>query len=253
MLALCLCLCLSWAGGGQAFAQTARGAASGGGLIADLSDHLVAITTGFSGARVLLFGAVDGEGDVVVVVRGPNRDETIRRKGRVLGLWAAVASAEIADAPAFYRVAATRAPAEILRPALLDRHQIGLDHLRLAVASADGGASPAAYRDALLRLKRKEGLYGAEPGSVAMIGGRLFRTEMDFPANVPTGTYAVETYLVREGEIVSAQTTPLVIGKSGASAEIFDFANRQAALYGVTAVAVAALAGWIAAWVFRRT
>ena len=42
-------------------------------LVADLSDYLVAITTGFSGTNVLLFGAIDEPGDVVVVVRGSDR------------------------------------------------------------------------------------------------------------------------------------------------------------------------------------
>ena len=32
-------------------------------LIADLSEHLIAITAGFSGTDVLLFGATEGEGD----------------------------------------------------------------------------------------------------------------------------------------------------------------------------------------------
>ena len=39
-------------------------------VVADLSDHLIAVTTGFSGTKLLLFGAIDGEAaDVIVVVR----------------------------------------------------------------------------------------------------------------------------------------------------------------------------------------
>ena len=49
-------------------------------LVADLSSHLVAITTGFSGTDVLLFGATNGPGDIAVVVRGPAEDAVIRRK-----------------------------------------------------------------------------------------------------------------------------------------------------------------------------
>ena len=33
-------------------------------LVADLTSHLIAITTGFTGASVVLFGAIDGPGDV---------------------------------------------------------------------------------------------------------------------------------------------------------------------------------------------
>ena len=42
-------------------------------LVADLSSHLVSVTTGFAGTDLLLFGAVADEGDVVVVVRGPDK------------------------------------------------------------------------------------------------------------------------------------------------------------------------------------
>src|SRR6202023_4241618 len=57
-------------------------------LIADLTSHLIAITTGFTGASVVLFGATDGPGDVIVAVRGPDREMTVRRKRRVAGIWA---------------------------------------------------------------------------------------------------------------------------------------------------------------------
>ena len=30
-------------------------------VVADLSDHLIAVTTGFSGTKLLLFGAIDGD------------------------------------------------------------------------------------------------------------------------------------------------------------------------------------------------
>jgi uncharacterized protein (TIGR02186 family) len=221
-------------------------------LIADLSSHLVAISTGFSGANVLLFGAVEGDGDVVVVVRGPNQPEVVRRKERVLGVWLNNAQAVVEDAPAYYRVASSRPLAAVATEADLDRHQIGVDRLILHIRTKDQGASVSDYRRALLRLKETAGLYASKTGPVSFIGGRLFRTEMDFPANVPTGTYTVAIYLLRNGEVMNAQTTPLIVSKIGLGAEIFDFANRHAALYGVLAILLATVAGWLGAAAFRR-
>ena len=57
------------------------------GLIADMSDHLIAITTGFTGADVLLFGAVDEDSSIVVTIRGPEQNILVRRKSRVAGVW----------------------------------------------------------------------------------------------------------------------------------------------------------------------
>jgi len=222
-------------------------------MVVDLSNHLVAITTGFSGATVLLFGAVDGDGDVVVVVRGPRGQDVIRRKDRVMGIWVNRASADIRDVPAYYRYAATRPLEQLASPELLAHYQIGPERLPVSVIRHDKSQSDEDYRQALLRLKQADGLYTAQPGSISMMGGRLFRTEVDFPANVPTGAYQVDVMLLRGGKVVNIQTTPLIIGKIGVGAEVFDFANRQAALYGLVAVLLAAAAGWLAAVAFKRS
>lgn len=224
-------------------------------LVADLSKHLVAITTGFAGTDVLLFGAVEevpGGGDVVVVVRGPNRAEIVRRKARSMGVWMNSGLAEVADAPSFYRVAATRPLAEIAPRPVLDRHQIGLDSLELAIRPRDRKADSGQYREALLRLKQAQGLYAGKVEDISFLSNRLFRTDVHFPANVPVGTYLVEVYLMAGGEVVSAQTTPLVVSKIGLGADLYDFAHQWAAIYGIIAILLAAGAGWAAALVFRK-
>ena len=77
-------------------------------IVADLSAHEIAITAGFSGTELLLFGATDGEGDVIVVVRGPATTMSVRRKSRVLGIWINTESLRFRDVPSFYRVASSR-------------------------------------------------------------------------------------------------------------------------------------------------
>jgi uncharacterized protein (TIGR02186 family) len=84
------------------------------------------------------------------------------------------------------------------------------------------------------------------------LGQRLFRANLVFPGNVPTGSYRVEVLLIRDGQVVSAQTTPLYISQAGVSADVYEFAHRQPALYGVLAIVLAVGSGWLAGVVFRR-
>ena len=226
-------------------------------LVADLSSHLVAITTGFVGTDVLLFGAIEdvngkAGADVVVVVRGPDHPDTVRRKARTGGIWINSGSAKISDAPSFYRVASTRPLNEVASAAILDRHQIGLDHLPLHLDAKDPATDPAAYRAALIRLKQRQGLYGDKVQDIGMLSQRLFRTDMHFPANVPVGTYMVEVYMIADGQVISAQTTPLVVSKVGLGADVADFAHQQAAAYGIMAILLAVTAGWLAAVAFKK-
>src|SRR5690606_32742356 len=100
-------------------------------LVADLSEHLIAITTGFAGTDVLLFGATEGEGDVIVILRGPERPTIVRRKARIAGIWVNREQVTFTGAPSSYRLAASRPLDEITPPALRARHQIGVDQLRI--------------------------------------------------------------------------------------------------------------------------
>lgn len=258
-------------------------------LAADLSSHLIAISASFTGARVVLFGAIDGPGDIAVVVRGPAESVVVRRKERISGVWMNRASMTFANVPSFYRVASTRPLEQFADPFALERHGIGLDYLRLEPVAAGGIATPpppaeeaaaaatppgtetaaettaaaaragiapadeiAGFRQALIRNQQRDGVYGLDPGRVLFLGDRLFRTDIAFPANLPTGQYLVSVFLFRDGDLVSAQTTPLLVSKIGASAQVYAFAHRQAAAYGLLAILVAVFAGWLASVIFRR-
>ena len=223
-------------------------------LVVDLSKHLVAITTGFAGTDVLMFGAIDGEGDVVVIVRGPSRPAIMHRKSRILGVWANTATMTFDRAPSFYAVAASRPLEEIAAEPLLRRHEIGLAHLEPYLPRAKASENLAReWKDGLKRNQVRLGLYREKVGRVSFLGNQLFRAEFDLPANVPTGSYQVHVYLLRDGRVVSAQTTPLRVDKVGVEAEVFDFAHRHAAVYGIVAILVALMAGWLGNVAFRRS
>jgi uncharacterized protein (TIGR02186 family) len=225
-------------------------------LVADLSDHFIAITTGFIGTDVLLFGAIEGDGDVVVVLRGPTGRELVRRKSRVAGIFVNDKDMAFVNVPTFYSVSSNRPLGEILSPNVRMRHEIGFDTLRFAPErTADAADLPLAdtFRQALIRNKQRADLYVEDPGKVVFLGARLFRTRVYFPSNLPTGSYTADVYLVRGGAVISAQSTPLVVSKVGFGAEVYDFAYNWPMAYGALAVLLALLAGWLAALVFRRT
>lgn len=222
-------------------------------LVTDVSDHLIAITSSYTGTDLLLFGALDGGGgDIVVVVRGPEERMVVRRKDRVFGIWANADSLAFRAVPSFYAVASSRPVGQIAPIRTLARLQIGADNLRLATTGATDDAAAKPFRDALLRLKSGLDLYREQAGQVAFLGNQLFRTRIRLPSNVPIGTYTAEVYLFRNGNVVAAQTTPLFVNKLGFERAVFDWAQRQSLLYGLASVLIALAAGWVAAIVFKR-
>jgi uncharacterized protein (TIGR02186 family) len=242
LLALCLAA-LCALGPGRAGAQE---------LVADLSDHLIAIDSEFTGTDLLVFGAIEGEGDIVVLVRGPRSSVVVREKARVFGIWLNASSVTFDNVPSFYALATSRPPEEMLDADMRRLNEIGLDQLRLEPEPGTDIADIADFRDALVHLRQKIGLYSSEPGKVSFLGPRLFRTAIHFPAAVPVGRYTVDVILVRDGQVVQSFSPPLTVDKAGLGADIFDFAHNDAALYGLLAVIGAAIAGFLGSLLFRR-
>ena len=222
-------------------------------LIADLSEHKISITSGFTGAEVLLFGTRDGEGDVIVVLRGPQQPLVVRRKARTFGLWLNRDEVIFDGAPGYYAVAASRPLEEIAPSALLEEHEIGFRNVRLSPSSPGVHAELKAFREALWRNMQRPGLYRAETSEVVFVGKHLFRTTFAFPANVPTGVFRADIFLVEDGVLISKRGTALEISKSGFEAAMSQFANYRPLGYGLVAVAVALMAGWAAGVIFRKT
>jgi uncharacterized protein (TIGR02186 family) len=227
------------------------GPARGEPIVADLSSHLIAINSGFTGTRVVLFGATDGPGDIIAVVRGPERAMTLWRKGKVAGIWVNAEAVSYSNVPSFYAVVASRPLDDVLLPGAAALYRIGIANLKLESRQAMPAERAKQFTEALIGEQKRLGLMRAETGKIAFLGDRLFRAVIDFPANVPTGTYLVEVFLARNRDVVGAQTTPLQVEKVGVDAAVFDFASRQAAAYGAIAVLTAVVAGWLASLPFR--
>lgn len=221
-------------------------------LIADLSESVVRITTGFTGTKVLLFGAKQGDGRVVVIVQGPHHALTVRRKDRVAGIWVNRAQVRFKDVPTFYQVLSSDPLEQWLPLRTRDTYQIGVEYLKLEPEEDVGPARTAQFRDALIRNMQRIGRYGVLEGKVNVISGQLFRADLFLPANLPTGFYKIEVMLVKDGDVKSIQSTPLLVTKAGIGAQVYDMAYSYPALYGLLAIAIAILAGLGANAAFRK-
>lgn len=232
--------------------------ARGDDLLAGLSEDFISITSSFTGADITLFGAIDArepvaaERDIVVVLRGPDTGVTVRRKEPFAGIWLNSRSIEFLRLPSYYFVATTRPLKDIAGSAVLSRYQIGLANLRF---ESPQGAAPALdpFRLAVIRANERENLYREEIGAVGLVSGVLFQVRIPMPAEVPTGNYRAEAYLFRDGNVISAYSAPLYIDKSGVERWLYDMAQQLPWVYGLVAVLLSIVVGWVASFIFRRS
>jgi uncharacterized protein (TIGR02186 family) len=229
-------------------------------LVPDVSDQKVEIIYSFTGADLLLFGAIlyprgrqpDHPADIAVVLKGPTQSVLVREKQRIAGMWLNADSGRFRSAPTFYAVASSRP-----LPALIDQrtaaiYELGLGSLQMSPASGAPPAEQARFENGLVDLKRRTGLYVEDGHGVEIREGALYRARIAIPARVPVGRYVAETFLIQDGKVVAGAVREVEIGKQGFERFVTLAAHRWPFTYGLAAVAVSLLIGWGAGAAFRR-
>ncbi|RVA94174.1 TIGR02186 family protein [Mesorhizobium sp. M7A.F.Ca.CA.004.01.1.1] len=232
------------------------------GIQIGLSTDNVSITAGFSGADLTIFGSLEnpdplvarqGRYDVIVVLEGPPKPVVVRRKDRVLGVWVNLDSETFENVPVSYSVATTRPLQDITEPNSYKQLSLGASNLYMQ--PADAGDSPATIEEftaALRERKSATGLYSENVGGVQFLSQNLFRATVRLAPNVPVGTHKARAFLFKSGLFIKESSAQLEIRKSGFEQSIFRIAHNYSFLYGVFAISLAMLTGWLGRLIFRR-
>jgi uncharacterized protein (TIGR02186 family) len=229
-------------------------------LVTDVSSARIEIAYSFTGAKLLLFGAIvypprhkgSDDTEVVVVVKGPPESLTLRRKAKTGGIWINRDSARFEAVPSFYAVASRRPIDEFVPFETAWRHGLGVANLPLRQIGGASLSERQRFRDGFLTLKRESGLYSEHPHAVSIRDQVLYRAEVPVAPRVPTGHFTAETYLLRDGQVIAAATRDITVDKAGFERVVTLAAARRPVLYGATAVALSLLLGWLAALAFNR-
>lgn len=216
-------------------------------LTVDLAEDHVDITTGFDGARLVLFGTKkSANGDVAVIVRGPSKNMVVRKKNAVLGAWMNTEFVAFDDVPGFYDFSVSDNISKRVDMNVLKEAGVGKAALVFAPEETEGMPPErlATFQQALVRNKQSQHLFAVQPKKVKHLNDHFFRTELYLPANVPKGEYTVETLVFVNNRIAERHETTLMVGQVGASATVFMFSKTNGLAYGLICVLIAVLAGW---------
>lgn len=211
---------------------------------AALSNNLVPVTMSYKGSEVTLMGNIIGDAEVIIEVRGLPGQAQVWKKERVFGIWINRRSVTFESVPGFYMLAASKNIEELMDPEVLRQKRISLSSI-IGYPIEDINESELGYwRDALVRNMQKQGRWVSEVSEVNFVGDHLFQARLNFPAKAPIGSYEVYIYAVKDGDVVSAQTTSLSIDKIGLLARVWELAQFKPLLYGILATIISCIIGY---------
>ncbi len=230
-----------------------------------LTDDLVRVDTSFDGARLVLFGAVTGIEnpetliDIVSVVRGPDATFNIRHVEKRNLIWMPGNAQEIESAPGLYLTTSTKRLTDIAPLPDQATYRLGADFLDIQTIPLEepdtalyANDRATIFKNAFLSEFEDRGLYLETVGGVEFKKSGLFTINVDLPATTPVGDYDVSVYLYRNGELLARDTAQLAVNKVGMERRIYELAHNRPVSYGVFCVTISLLAGWFAAFAFRK-
>lgn len=192
-------------------------------LVPDVSQRQIEIAYSFTGAELLLFGAIlypggrlpPGESptDIVVIVKGPTQSVLVREKEKIAGIWVNAQHQRYSSAPSFYALASSRPIDRIVDERTRAIYELGLDSLQLSPGSNAVSTVEHRFQQGLVDLRRRAGLYVEAPRAVEITDDVLYRARLTIPARVPVGRFTAETFLIRDGRVLAAAVRDIDIRK----------------------------------------
>lgn len=227
-------------------------------LVPEVSQHEVALQQGFTGTELILFGAIldpagtraGGQYDIAVVLKGPTQAIRLREKRRIFGVWMNADSTAFRSAPSFYAVASSRPIPEIVDEKTAAIYELGLRWLQLSPVGAIDPAEQERFASGLVQLRTEEGLFFEQAEGVTISDDVLYQARIPLPSNVAAGPYTAETFAIRDGRVLASAVSEVEVRKTGFERDVEIFALDSGFWYGLLAICLSVLLGWVAGRLF---
>jgi uncharacterized protein (TIGR02186 family) len=175
----------------------------------------------------------------------------VRRKARRFGIWVNTEAVEVDEAPSFYAIATSAPWTDVLTDTEDLRHKVSIPRAIRSVGAPMTVTDSQSFSDAVVRIRKKSGLYQLNEGMVDLREQTLFNTAIAMPANLTEGAYPTRILLTRGGQVVADYETEIDVRKVGLERWLYTLSRQQPLIYGLMSLAIAIAAGWGASAAFR--
>ena len=227
-------------------------------LLADVVESNIKIRTSFSGAEIFIYGSIESqiydEADILIVVRGPDKNFAVRKKYKKFGIWIVeLDKINFKNMPSYYAISSSRKLDSKIYKNLFIKKQIGWENLNYNENINSNDKKRLEFYKALEQNLIKKGLLLYKEKGIAILNKSLFKAVFNLPELTPTGIYNINTYLIgNNGHLIAEWTNSIEVSKEGIAEELYNFSQNQSLMYGFFAAFAAIIAGLLASEVFRR-
>ena len=220
----------------------------------DISENNIKIETNFIGKEVIIFGILNDDQETIMTIKGPEKNAFIQKKERILGFWFNTKKITYNQIPSIFFIASSNEIEDILPTSTIIKEELSFDYLlenKTSQRNFISDISLDTWKSNFVRIKKNKNLF--KEYEIENIDNKLFQTRIFFPAKSIPGEYKVNVYQIKDNLILNNKEKIITLKKSGIGNQIYNFAHKNAAAYGLFAIIFAVLSGFLAATLFRRS
>lgn len=220
----------------------------------DISENNIKIETNFIGKEVIIFGILNDDQETIMTIKGPEKNALIQKKERILGFWFNTKKITYNQIPSIFFIASSNQIEDILPTSTIIKEELSFDYLlenKTSQRNFISDISLDTWKSNFVRIKKNKNLF--KEYEIENIDNKLFQTRIFFPAKSIPGEYKVNVYQIKDNLILNNKEKVITLKKSGIGNQIYNFAHKNAAAYGLFAIIFAVLSGFLAATLFRRS
>ena len=220
----------------------------------DISENNIKIETNFIGKEVIIFGILNDDQETIMTIKGPEKNALIQKKERILGFWFNTKKITYNQIPSIFFIASSKEIEDILPTSTIIKEGLSFDYLlenKTSQRNFISDISLDTWKSNFVRIKKNKNLF--KEYEIENIDNKLFQTRIFFPAKSIPGEYKVNVYQIKDNLILNNKEKVITLKKSGIGNQIYNFAHKNAAAYGLFAIIFAVLSGFLAATLFRRS
>ena len=220
----------------------------------DISENNIKIETNFIGKEVIIFGILNDDQETIMTIKGPEKNALIQKKERILGFWFNTKKITYNQIPSIFFIASSNEIKDILPTSTIIKEELSFDYLlenKTSQRNFISDISLDTWMSNFVRIKKNKDLF--KEYEIENIDNKLFQTRIFFPAKSIPGEYKVNVYQIKDNLILNNKEKVITLKKSGIGNQIYNFAHKNAAAYGLFAIIFAVLSGFLAATLFRRS
>lgn len=222
-------------------------------LAVDVSTREIEIRSNFDGSNILIFGTFEQKEEeeetpsLAIVVEGPSENLTIWRKSPVLGMWFNTSMHKFKNVPSYYAAISSTPLSTIWDRSYLAQNNIGLSFLDIGELSTQ-----SSWRQALMEIKQNSKLYREDQSGISFLKKKLFRVDVALPSTAKPGLYKVTAYHFIDGRFSQSDVQELNIKRVGSGAYLAKMAQEKPAVYGLLAILMALVTGYLSKIILTR-